>query len=241
VFKQSPPSFRAQYILGRLDQGVAVVNPRDRNVLTTALLYPICTQETLEALFRLSGFLAYGNPETGDPSTRLLPPPKLPRRLFRHLRPRVRHGKPVPWSDEDKPLPFLRYLFDLYNTKHVITGPPKCNAHEGYALTKAVAAGFVPLVKFLLGNRADPGVKGAVAVMAAIQKKDLRMVELLIEGDLDDSGGAKKRRVSDRVDCTRAMMQKATQVGARNIVWYFFTKGVGPDIKTIHSIFSSRK
>jgi len=119
----------------------------------------------------------------------------------------------------------------------MITGPPKCNAHEGYALTKAVAAGFVPLVKFLLGNRGDPGAKGAIAVMVAIQRKDLRMVKLLVEGDLGDSGGAKRRRIPDRVVCTTAMLQRAAKVEALDIARYLLAKGATPDIQTLRFLY----
>jgi len=237
VFEQSPPSFRAQYIIGRLDQ-LSTQN-RNRNAFTTVLLYPICTQETVEALFRLPGFIAYGKPKTGDPSTRL-PAPDLPGRLFRALRPRVRRGITVPWSDEDKPLPFLRYLVDLYETRGVIVGPPRCDTQEGYALTKAVAVGFVPLVKFLLGNGGDPGARGAIAVMVAIQKKDLQVVRLLVGGDLGSSGGAKRRRVPDRVTCTRAMLRRAVRAGAQDIVQYLLERGVTPDMQTVQLLHSNR-
>ena len=115
----------------------------------------------------------------------------------------------------------------------MITGPPKCNAHEGYALAKAVAAGFVPLVKFLLGNGGDPGAKGAIVVMVAIQRRDLRMVKLLVEGDLSDSGGAKRRRVPDRVVCTTEMLQWAAKIEAIAIARYPFVKGATPDIRTL--------
>lgn len=183
----------------------------------------------MEALLRLPGFRAYGKSETGTES----PAPDLPRWLFRDLRPRVRRGIPVPWSDGDGPLPFLRYLFDLYDTRHTISGPPRCGVHEGYALTKAVAAGFVPLVKFLLAHHGDPRAKGAIAVMVAIQRKDLQMVKLLIEGDLDNPRGAKRRRVPDRVACTRAMLHRAAKVGAQDIVQYLLAKGVTPDLRTL--------
>lgn len=193
----------------------------------------------MEALFRLPGFLAYGKSETGDSTTRL-PAPDLPRWLFRDLRPRVRRGIPVPWSEEDRPLPFLRYLFDLYGTRRMIKGPPKCNAHEGYALTKAVAADFIPLVRFLLGHGGDPGAKGAIAVMVAIQKKDLQMVRLLIEGDLGSSSGTKRRRVPDRVVCTRAMLQRAARVEAQDITQYLLAKGVTPDMQTLQLLHLNR-
>ncbi|KAF9777361.1 hypothetical protein BJ322DRAFT_1025802, partial [Thelephora terrestris] len=156
VFKRSLPSFRARYIVGRLDR--ATTAGHERSALTAALLYPICTQDVVEALFRLPEFLAYGNfnPEGDVPSTILLPAPDLPRRLFRDLKPRVRR-------------------------------PPKCDANHSYALTKAVVAGAVPLVKFLLVNGGNPAAKGAIAVMVAIQRKDLQMVRLLVEGDLGAS------------------------------------------------------
>jgi hypothetical protein len=202
-----------------------VIANLNHNLFTAALLYPICTQETVEVLFRLPRFRAYGRFETSAPD--------LPRWLFRDLRPRVRRGIPVPWSDQDRPLPFLRYLFDLYDTRRVISGPPRCDAHQGYALTKAVAAGFAPLVKFLLAHRGDPGAKGAIAVMVAIQRKDLQMVRLLIEGDLHNPGGAKRRRVPDRVACTRAMLHRAANVAAQDIVQYLLAKGVTPDLQTL--------
>ena len=101
------------------------------------------------------------------------------------------------------------------------------------ALTKAVAAGFVPLVKFLLGHHANPGAKGAIAVMVAIQRKDLQMLRLLIEGDVDNPCGAKRRRVPDRVACTRAMLHRAAKVEAHDIVQYLLVKGVTPDLQTL--------
>ena len=115
----------------------------------------------------------------------------------------------------------------------MIAGPPKCEVNEGYALTMAVAAGFVPLVKFLLANGGNPAAKGALAVMVAIQRKDLKMVRLLIEGDSDSTGGAKRRRVPDRVVCTRAMLQRAAKVRAQDIIRYLLGKGVAPDMQTL--------
>jgi len=122
----------------------------------------------------------------------------------------------------------------------MITRPPRCDTQEGYALTKAVAVGFVPLVKFLLGNGADPEARGAIAVMVAIQKKDLQMVRLLVGGDLDSSGGAKRRRVPDRVTCTRAMLRRAVKVEAQEIVQYLLERGVTPDMQTLQLLHSNR-
>ena len=144
----------------------------------------------------------------------------------------------MPWSEEDKPLPFLRYLFDLYHSRHMIVGPPRCDVHEGYALTKAVAAGFAPLVKFLLGHRANPEAKAAIAIMVAIQRKDLQMVRLLIEGASGSSGSAKRRRVPDRVACTSAMVNRAAKVGARDIVQYLLGKQIMFDMQTLQLLHS---
>lgn len=173
-----------------------------------------------------------------DPSTKF-PAPDLPKRLFRDLKPRVRHGKAVPWSEEDKPLPFLRYLFYLYHLKHVLIEPPTCDRHEGYALGKAVRAGFEPLVRFLLANRADPRAMGAIPVLIAIQRKDLKMVRLLVEGDLSESSGAKRRRVPDRVVCNREMLQMAAKVGAQDILQYLLVKGVTPNMQTFRLLHSN--
>ena len=103
-----------------------------------------------------------------------------------------------------------------------------------------MAAGFVPLVKFLLGNGENPRARSAIAVMVAIQKKDLQMVRLLVGGDLGGSGGAKKRRVPDRITCTRAMLRKAVMVEALDIVQYLLERGVAPDMQTVQLLHSNR-
>ena len=193
----------------------------------------------MEVLLRLPKFLACAKSVSEDPSGTGLSAPDLPRRLFRDLRPRVRRGVTVPWSEEDNPLPFFRYLFDLYHSRRVVVRPPSFGAREGYALTKAVAAGFAPLVKFLLGNGADPEAKGAIAVMVAIQKKDLQMVKLLMEGNSGDSGGAKRRRVPDRIACTNAMVRRAVAAGAQDVVRYLLGKEVAIDMQTLQLLFSS--
>lgn len=58
---------------------------------------------------------------------------------------------------------------------------PNTNAHDGYALTKAVLADFVPLIAFLLEHGADPRLKRAIAVNVAIQRHDLGLVKMLVE------------------------------------------------------------
>lgn len=48
-------------------------------------------------------------------------------------------------------------------------------------MARAVLAGFVPLIEFLLDNGADPGLKGGIAVKVAIQMRDLGLVRMLVE------------------------------------------------------------
>ncbi|KAH0833115.1 hypothetical protein J3R83DRAFT_12112, partial [Lanmaoa asiatica] len=155
IFASSPPSYRAQYLVACTESS----RTQEDAVLTKILLYPICTKDVLEAYFRrrVSG-------ETRSA-------PRLPRRLFRAL---VR--KSTEWSDRDPPLPFLRYL---YMCPHL--NPPNPNSHDGYALTKAVHVGFIPLVRFLLDHGATPVWKSNLPVMVAIHRKDLGLVRMLVE------------------------------------------------------------
>ena len=66
------------------------------------------------------------------------------------------------------------------------------------------------------------------------------MVRLLVGGDLGGSGGAKKRRVPDRITCTRAMLRKAVMVEALDIVQYLLERGVAPDMQTVQLLHSNR-
>lgn len=125
---------------------------------------------------------------------------------------------------------------------------------EGYALTKAVAAGFIPLVQFLLEKGASPAHKDGIAVHAAIRRKDLSLVKLLVEPNhtyetvdgtklrvksSDDdrphkSQRAKKRRIEDRVKVDQAMLKTAVACDARDIVQYIVQeKACVPDMKTV--------
>jgi hypothetical protein len=132
--------------------------------VSKSLRYPICTPAVLDMIL-------------GLPNCPAIPPKprtELPRRLFRDLtwRPTRR------WRSSDPPLPMLDYLFS-----HPRIPSPDPNDWDGYALTKAAAAGFVPLVRFLLGHGASPVCKRGLAVHAAIRRKDLALVKLLIEPD----------------------------------------------------------
>jgi len=214
IFVASPPYYRAEYLIACAD------SPRIHEdiVLTKMLRYPICTKDVLEAYFRRR-----------DPgATRSAP--ELPRRLFRAL---VR--KSTDWSDQEPPLPFLRYL---YACPHLC--PPNANSHDGYALTKAVQVGFVPLVRFLLAHGATPARKNNLPIIIAIHRKDLGLVRMLVErtdtGKSSSKGkaGGKRRRLEDRVDVTPGMLRAAVKCKAQDIVEYLTKeKGCIPDMQTL--------
>jgi len=136
----------------------------------------------------------------------------------------------VLWTERDYPLPFLKYLYT-----HPTIRAPDVNAHDGYALTRAVYAGFVPLVRFLLDNGADPGCKNALAVKVAIRRKDLALLRLLVERGAGAGGKAKRRRMEDRVRVSPEMVRVAVRCDARDIVEYLTKeKGCVPDMQTLH-------
>jgi hypothetical protein len=134
------------------------------------------------------------------------------------------------WSEQDHPLPWLRFLYSSRSPS-----PPDPNAHDGYALAKAVHANFVPLVSFLLDRGASPR---SLAVMIAIRRRDLVMVRTLIERDGRQKGRrkhARRRRIEDdRIEVSLDMLRAAVECGALDIVRYFCTeKGCVPDMKTL--------
>ncbi|KAG0708246.1 hypothetical protein DFH29DRAFT_979529 [Suillus ampliporus] len=219
IFSASPSSYRAQYLIASLE----AAQIKDNTIPTKLLRYPICTVDILEALFRISSDI-----------TTLSFAPELPRRLFRSLTPKSR-AKPPVWTDQDHPLPFLNYLFTCPKIH-----PPDVNSHEGYALTKAVQAGFVPLVRFLLDHGASPRYKNSISILVAIHRKDLPLVRLLVERVDEESGpdgqkqNGKQRKLEDRVEATPEMLKVAMKLDARDIVEYFMReKGCVPDLQTL--------
>ena len=183
----------------------------------------------------------------------------LPRRLFRNLAPRDGPGQRA-WSEDDEPLPFLRYLYGHERIPKIGT-----NSYDGYALTRAVYAEFTPLVRFLLANGASPECKSNLAVTVAIRRRSLPLVRMLIERDgscsvaeeargggggrreiaaagkkRNSSGGdprprsAKRRKLEDRVTVNQEMLKMAVKCDARDIVEYFMReKGCVPNMQTV--------
>lgn len=250
VFKHAPSSVHAEYLLARQADAEGTVKPGSI-LLTRILRYPICNQAVLEALFRLPHCPSMHSDTSGAV--------ELPRRLFRPLSSRSTR----PWTTEDQPLPFLRYLYNNSRMPH-----PNANHGEGYALTRSVASGFIPLVRFLLDQGASPACKGGIAVHAAIRRKNLSLVKLLIEpgsdpaptetGELDERSGArdskrrrrtdrkiegvahearratKRRKLEDRVPVDQNMLRTAVACDARDIVKYFMEeKSCMPDMQTV--------
>lgn len=143
---------------------------------------------------------------------------ELPRRLFR------------PPKNELEPIhPLIQYLFQTYS--------PSANSHKGYPLCRAVLTANYDLISFLLAHRADPGIKDHLPVQVAISVKDVRAVRMLVERTdeerketVDDEAGrkqgrerrrVKRRRLSDRVSITPALVECALKKGSKDIVEYF--------------------
>lgn len=185
--------------------------------------------------------------------------PELPRRLFRTTKPTSSSFSTPSSSHRSKSstmlTPTLLHLFTHYH--------PSPNSHKGYPLCRAVLANDRVLIDFLLSQGADPSLKDGLALQIAINKKDLELVRLLLEGtttaaagatakrkrglDMDESAGAggagaggqerkKKKKNAEKVQVTPDLMRKVMASGSREIVDYFVhEKGRCSLIVTIHS------
>jgi len=242
VFKTAPTSVQAQYLLSKYYQLLSSKRAK-QGIITYILRYPICTESVLETIFRNPEFSQLDILSSSRSSCT-----ELPGRLFRNLAPKTKtevgkkRRRPGQWSSDDDPLPFLRYLYH-----HPRIPPLDINSNQGYALTKAVGAGFTPLVRFLLKHGADPSMKGCLAVMVAIRRKDLALVKMLIEpggetgGDESEErrgkGGVKRRRLEDRVQVNQKMLASAMQWDAKDIANYFVKdKGLTPPMQSLMTL-----
>ncbi|KAI8980048.1 hypothetical protein BD414DRAFT_530307 [Trametes punicea] len=192
VFKAAPATLHAQYLIRCYEESAEQsTSARLFGLISKVLRYPICTRAVLEAILRSPECPRIPPPD--DPERR---PTMLPRHLFRNLTPRDSPGK-RPWTEYDEPLPFLKFLYDDPRIPY-----PATNSYDGYALTRAVYAGFTPLVRFLLEHDASPACKGNLAVTVAIRRKSLPLVRMLVERDRIGAAGesmwrsSKKRRRS---------------------------------------------
>jgi len=190
-----------------------------QGVVSKALRFPLCTQDVLQRMI-----------ESLDCPPLRLANPELPRRLFRSLAPAFSDKRGHRWTDHDEPLPFLRYMYS-----HPTIPAPNPDSHDGYALTKAVYAGFIPLVQFLLDHGASPACKNGLAAMIAIRHKDLPLLKMLVERKDSPrvATKAKRRKLEDRMQVTPEMLKLAVKGDARDIVQYLTEKGCIPDMQTL--------
>jgi len=212
MFKHASPNFNARYILGRAwSKGTDLVDVSE--LYSRSLRYPICNQQVLHCIQQLVDKIIITRSQSLCNYT------QLPTRLFRTLR-----APSTGWTSEDEPLPFLRYLCDVPDI-HV-----DVNYTDGYALTRAVHAKFLPLVEFLLEHHASPKCHDRLAIKVAIRQKDLVMLRLLVER----RGKGKRPKLEDRVHLDTELLNIAIRVGATDIIGYLLhEKGVVPDLETL--------
>jgi len=125
---------------------------------------------------------------------------ELPRRIFRNLT----SASPIP--------PLLIYLFETYK--------PNANSFDGYALSRAVLAKNLGVIKYLLSKGADPGKKEGMAIQIAVKLGDLSIVRMLVEHqNLGLPVAGKQDRVG--MDIPSKWVETAVRSGSDEIVSYF--------------------
>ena len=197
-----------------------------RSILTIALKRPIVDVAVAEEMIRIwdqqRGYVRHRPTPTSSPGSTTPPstpsrprtsaPPlevtQLPRRLFR----------PKPLPHEPAIHPMISWLFGNWDFN--------LKGQAGYyPLARSVINQNYELVEFLLRRGANPNNKEAFALTAAIEKKDLRMVKLLVEpfGDATESPPppGKKRKFQDRMRILQTHVQHALNNGSPEIVDYF--------------------
>ncbi|RPD59659.1 hypothetical protein L227DRAFT_611866 [Lentinus tigrinus ALCF2SS1-6] len=185
VFKLAPTTIHAEWLIECWRAAADLSWPVKRDgFVSYALRFPICTRNVLEAMWRIPKL-------PFNPAHQVT---ILPRRLFRNLAPRNEPGQP-PWTVDDEPIPFLRYLCTHPEVPRVVA-----DSYDGYALTRAVYACFKPLVRVLLDLGVSPTCKQNLAVMVAIRQRNLSLVRMLIERDyrnaeLNSAPPRKRRRL----------------------------------------------
>ena len=251
VFKQTTPVHRAKYIIAQHEitfrsqvkhrrlayyMYCALASTRN-NIITFALRFRMCNEATLKAMVNMEDCpAAFKNSYV-----------RLPRWLFRNLENNAS-------TKDSHPLPLLRFLFNQ-NKVHQYISPgnsaddvfrwfqsersnlpraipiPDLDSYNGYALVRAVRANHIPLIRFLL----DHGATAThTALRAAIRKRDLNLVKMLIEKDAEDQNAnenGKRPRTEDRIVVTQWILEMAVDEGlnAREIVKYFIEeKGMRP-------------
>ena len=233
----------ADYLLARYFERPS---HRRSSVITYVLRFPLCTLPVLAILIQRPSLphplQSHSTDSTDTPhanrdhnnhnhnghnrhSDYTSCPPELPRRLFRQLS-----------TSGAEALPHLHFLYTS-SAPQLTRRRPDIDSHDGYPLARAVSAGAVPLVRFLLDHGASPRRKDALAVRIAIKRRDLPLVRLLIEppdAPPDERRKGKRRKLADRVKATPEMLKHAVMCGAQDIVEYLMNeKGCVPDLGTL--------
>ncbi|CAA7265538.1 unnamed protein product [Cyclocybe aegerita] len=190
VYKNAPLFFHTQYILGRVMTSADLDLSK---VYTRALHYPLCHLRVLEII--------HGLLNDRCPSKLHV---QLPRRLFRLL-----VQPQTGWSNQDEPIPLLQYLYHTPNMPLIYT-----NANNGYALTRAVHAKFLPLVQFLLDHRASPTCHEGLVLKVAIRHNSVDMFKMLVEQHPGSKQRGKKRKLEDRVLLDSNVLKVAVMLDA---------------------------
>ncbi|KAH9998814.1 hypothetical protein BJV74DRAFT_759721, partial [Russula compacta] len=214
IFKSAPPTVHADYLTARHS---ALPPSRRPSLITYALRFPLCTPSVLSALLSPPFHL------DDDDHVSAAAAPELPRRLFRHLS-----------TSGAEALPLLRVLY----AQQQQWPDPDADSHDGYPLARAVYAGAVPLVRFLLDHGASPRRRSALSIRLAIKRRDLALVRMLVEpppaAPQDGRRSGKRRRLADRVQVDSEMLKSAVTCGAHDIAEYLMNeKGCVPDLRTL--------
>lgn len=215
----------ADYLIARYTELPSYRRP---SIITYVLRFPLCTPPVLCTLLSRPSFphpvpsSSPTPPSTDDSDSG---PPELPRRLFRHLS-----------TSGVEAFPHLHFLYTS-SAPQLTLRRPDIDSCNGYPLARAVSAGAVPLVHFLLDHGASPRRRDALAVRIAIKRRDLSLVRLLVEPPdepPDERRAGKRRKLADRVKVTSEMLRLAVMCGAQDIAEYLMSeKGCVPDLRTL--------
>ncbi|CCA67087.1 hypothetical protein PIIN_00921 [Serendipita indica DSM 11827] len=248
TMKNAPRSISARYLFYRHENTTLDL----AGLISHVLKYPLCTPDVFERFLiivpRPYRHL-YPNPRQTVNAPPVVETPvrlfRLPRRLFRSLEP----DKDKNSIKDDATFTFLESLYKLPPVSYSGTEKtqallPDSNSHDGYPLIKAVQAKNRRLINLLLAHKADPSRNQKMAVLLAIQQRDLSLVKLLVEGTPTTrrqirSSNARKgvQKKTDLVVVDNVMLGVAVKESATEIVeWLVKEKGVVPDIKTLRSM-----
>lgn len=215
----------ADYLIARYTDLPSYRRP---SIITYVLRFPLCTPPVLSTLLSRPSFphpvpSSPSSPNTDDSDNG---PPELPKRLFRQLS-----------TSGVEALPHLHFLYTSSALPQLTLRRPDIDSFDGYPLARAVSAGAVPLVHFLLDHGASPRRRDALAVRIAIKRRDLSLVRLLVEPPDTPPGErrpGKRRKLADRTKVTQDMLRLAVTCGAQDIAEYLMNeKDCVPDLRTL--------